>query len=61
MMATFTLLMVGGAIKNNHIDVFIGVSQQNPFLFIKSRANGTFTAFVIKEPQISQALKVLHQ
>lgn len=52
---------VGGAIKNNHIDVFIGISQQNPFPLIKSSSNGTFTAFFIKEPQISQALKVLHQ
>jgi 3D (Asp-Asp-Asp) domain-containing protein len=52
---------VGGAIKNNHIDVFLGISQQNPFPFIKSRATGTFTAFLIKKPQISQELKVLHQ
>ncbi|WP_009631350.1 3D domain-containing protein [Synechocystis sp. PCC 7509] len=52
---------VGGAIKNNHIDVFIGISQQNPFAFIKSKATGTFTAFLIEKSQISQALKVLHQ
>lgn len=52
---------VGGAIKNNHIDVFIGIAQQNPFPFIKSKANSTFTAFLIKKPQISQALKFLHQ
>lgn len=52
---------VGGAIKNNHIDVFIGISQLNPFTFIKSRADGTFDAFLIKEPQVLQALKVLHQ
>lgn len=52
---------VGGAIKNNHIDVFIGTSQQNPFPFIKSRADSTFTAFLIKDTQITESLKVLHQ
>lgn len=47
---------VGGAIKKNHIDVFIGnvsgglagAEKQNPFSFITSNSNKTFTAVVLK-------------
>ena len=46
---------VGGAIKGNHIDVFLGnveggilgAEKINPFKFIKSNANGTFTAVIL--------------
>lgn len=46
---------VGGAIKGNHIDVFIGAIEGgntgamkvNPFSFIKSRSSGTFKAILI--------------
>jgi 3D (Asp-Asp-Asp) domain-containing protein len=47
---------VGGAIKGNHIDVFIGSVQNglqgalelNPFKFIKSSSSATFEAFLVK-------------
>lgn len=47
---------VGGAIKGNHIDVFIGnveggligAEKQNPFSFIKSSSNKTFIAVINK-------------
>lgn len=48
---------VGGAIKGNHIDVFIGnvegglagASALNPFRFIKSNSSKTFEAFIVKK------------
>lgn len=36
---------VGGLIKGNHIDVFIGKATKNPFSFIKSTSRGTFKAY----------------
>jgi 3D (Asp-Asp-Asp) domain-containing protein len=51
---------VGSNIQGNHIDVFIGTSQQNPFPFISSRSSGTFRAFLIQDANISQALLALH-
>jgi hypothetical protein len=35
----------GSRITGNHIDVFIGISTENPFNFIKSRPDKTFEAF----------------
>jgi 3D (Asp-Asp-Asp) domain-containing protein len=52
---------VGGAIQGSHIDVFLGISQQNPFPFISSDPNTPFRAFLIQDPDIVQALQVLHQ
>jgi 3D (Asp-Asp-Asp) domain-containing protein len=44
---------VGGLIKNNHIDFFIGLikgkpSEKNPFEFIKSNPRFTTSAYVLK-------------
>jgi 3D (Asp-Asp-Asp) domain-containing protein len=52
---------VGGAIKDNHIDVFLGTTQQNPFSFVKSNSAGTFTAYLIQNSQIANELKTAHQ
>lgn len=51
---------VGGAINNNHIDVFLGISQQNPFSFIQSKASSTFTAFLINDAKALESIKLLH-
>jgi 3D (Asp-Asp-Asp) domain-containing protein len=37
----------GGAIKGNHVDVFLGSASDNPFAFVKSKAEPTFAAYVI--------------
>lgn len=37
---------VGGLIKGNHIDVFIGPYKVNPFPFIRSRKMSTFKAYL---------------
>ncbi len=51
----------GGAIKQNHIDVFGGISESNPFPeFIKSNSEETFEAFRIDDPAITSALRKLH-
>ncbi|MBF2027799.1 MAG: hypothetical protein IGS48_13720 [Oscillatoriales cyanobacterium C42_A2020_001] len=52
---------VGSGIQGNHIDVFLGISSQNPFLFITSRSSGTFQAYLIQDPDISGALYALHR
>lgn len=52
---------VGGAIKQNHIDTFLGITDKNPFPHVKSDKNKTFTAFVINDSQIKDALKALHK
>lgn len=52
---------VGAAIKNNQIDVFIGVAERNPFRFIKSNPSGTFTAYVINDPRLQALLASEHR
>jgi 3D (Asp-Asp-Asp) domain-containing protein len=51
---------VGGAIKNNHIDIFLGIASINPFVFVKSDENETFEAFVVNDSSIIKKLRVAH-
>ncbi|MGA7934079.1 MAG: 3D domain-containing protein [Kovacikia sp.] len=51
---------VGSAIHGNHIDVFVGTAERNPFSFIASRSSGTFKAFLVQAPEITQVLWALH-
>jgi 3D (Asp-Asp-Asp) domain-containing protein len=51
----------GGAIKGNHVDVFTGVLQKNPFAsFVKSDMNKTFQAYLISNPKIQVSLDQMH-
>ncbi|MDO9182734.1 MAG: 3D domain-containing protein [Bacteriovorax sp.] len=51
----------GGAIKENHIDVFIGIHTNAPFFpWIKSNQTKTFEAFVISDKKIISDLLELH-
>jgi 3D (Asp-Asp-Asp) domain-containing protein len=50
----------GSAIKQTHIDVFIGVAKKNPFSWVKSSTNGTFDALVIENHDATIALSTLH-
>lgn len=51
----------GGLIKGNHVDVFAGMSDRNPFPgFVKSADTGTFTAFVVNDASIADALDRAH-
>lgn len=52
---------VGGAIRDRHIDVFLGVAEQNPFPFVTSSSRGTFQAYLVEDPQIKQLLASLHR
>lgn len=52
---------VGGAIRGNHIDIFIGVAERNPFPFVTSSAGGTFEAYIINNAEIAQTLSALHR
>jgi len=51
---------VGGAIKDNHIDGFLGIASKNPFPFIKSTSTSAFEAFLIHNTLIEKALKASH-
>ena len=51
----------GGAIKDNHIDVFIGTdSSANYFPWIKSNAGKTFEAYIVTDKTIISELIDLH-
>lgn len=51
----------GGAIKLNHVDVFIGTHKSAPFFpWIKSNQNKTFTAYVVSDKKIISDLNELH-
>lgn len=51
----------GGAIKENHIDVFIGTHSSAPFFpWIKSNQDKTFEAYVVTDKKIISDLNDLH-
>ncbi|HSS21517.1 MAG TPA: 3D domain-containing protein [Pyrinomonadaceae bacterium] len=51
----------GGAIQQDHIDIFGGISDANPFPnFVHSTPTPTFEAFLVNDPQIVATLKSLH-
>jgi len=50
----------GYGIEQNHIDVFNGISNINPFPWVVSKATGSFDAYVISDPEIVARLRALH-
>ena len=51
----------GGAIRKNHIDVFTGIYEGNPFpSVIKSNENKVFEAVIITDPNVIASLTALH-
>jgi 3D (Asp-Asp-Asp) domain-containing protein len=52
---------VGAAIRGNHIDTFLGIATSNPFAHVRSRESETFTAYIINNPTIREALENLHE
>ena len=52
----------GGAIKENHIDVFSGTFEGNPFVdFIFSNPKNKFEAYLVEDKTIIQQLTTLHK
>jgi 3D (Asp-Asp-Asp) domain-containing protein len=52
----------GGAIKGNHIDVFIGTDSVAPYFpWIQSNQSKTFDAYAVNDPQIISELSSLHK
>jgi 3D (Asp-Asp-Asp) domain-containing protein len=44
---------IGGAIKQNHIDVFSGTSTKNPFpSIVMSKSSGVFDAYVVRDERV---------
>lgn len=51
----------GGAIKLNHIDVFIGSDKESPYFpWISNKSEKTFHAFIIKDQEIIDELTRIH-
>jgi 3D (Asp-Asp-Asp) domain-containing protein len=51
----------GGAIKGNHIDVFIGTDLDAPyFKWIGSNQSKTFKSYIVNDPKIIAELTALH-
>lgn len=51
----------GGAIKGNHVDVFIGTHKTAPFFpWIKSASSKTFEAYIVNDKKIISELNELH-
>lgn len=51
----------GGAIKDNHIDVFTGILRYSKYFnWLKSNDQETFEAFVVKDAEIINQLTKLH-
>jgi 3D (Asp-Asp-Asp) domain-containing protein len=51
----------GGAIQNDHIDVFGGTSHDNPFPNFVRGENFRFPAFLIQNARISEILREMHR
>jgi 3D (Asp-Asp-Asp) domain-containing protein len=51
----------GYFIKNDHIDVFIGVLKNTPFPFVTSDASGKFEAFIVSNSLIANDLEKNHK
>jgi hypothetical protein len=52
---------VGGAIKQNHVDFFLGTTSKNPFPFVLSKPQGTFKAAPVTNKSFIAQLRKLHQ
>lgn len=50
----------GGAIKGSQIDVFTGNSKKHPFKFIKSSSSKTFSAYIVRDEKIIEAMTTIH-
>lgn len=50
----------GGALYGNHIDVFIGSADKNPFKFVGSAKSKTFELYVVQNPKIKERLLKAH-
>jgi 3D (Asp-Asp-Asp) domain-containing protein len=53
---------IGGAIKQNHIDVFSGTSTKNPFPnVVLNKSSGVFEAYIIRDKRVLVLLAGHHQ
>jgi len=51
----------GRAISGNHIDVYLGMTTENPFPWVKSSRSGGFEACMVNDTTIRSALVKLHR
>jgi len=50
----------GGAIKNRHIDVFLGNNTRNPFKFIKNKKQRRFKAYIVWNRKLKKRMRQYH-
>lgn len=51
----------GGALYGNHLDVFIGSAEENPFKFVRSSKSYAFEIYVIQNQRIQHSLESQHR
>jgi len=51
----------GRAILNTHIDVYIGVAEENPFEWVRSYEDQTFKAMIVTDKEIIESLTKIHK
>jgi 3D (Asp-Asp-Asp) domain-containing protein len=51
---------IGGDIKGNHMDVFLGWEEHNPFAFVQSSSSKTFEVQMVKDESMRIALSRAH-
>lgn len=51
---------VGGAIKQTHVDTFLGITSKNPFAHVKSKPQHTFDAQVVTNKTVIGFLQAEH-
>lgn len=50
----------GGLIKTNHIDVFRGTDERITQSWIKSSSSGTFSAYIVNDPEVKAFMERIH-
>lgn len=51
---------IGYGVEGTHIDVFLGITANNPFPFISSSPKQPFDAYLVTDPAIKTRLTALH-
>ena len=52
---------VGGAIGGQHVDFFLGFTENNPFDFVTSAASGKFDAYRVTNEDTRKTLRAMHR
>ncbi len=51
---------IGGDIKGNHMDVFLGTREENPFPFVQSRSGAVFAVMRVEDERLQTYFSLVH-